>query len=178
MLGVGLLGVPRQPLRALRSVPSALPNLIDLPGANACPGVPTLTRAITRARKAMGSDEDHDVLEVTTARAPTTFFNGPISPHRRLAVGRLSLDTVKAIKNAAGITVNDVVVALCASALREWMSERGELPDEPLVAMVPVSVRTEEQQGTFGNRVSMMIVPIATDEPDPLQRLVAPTSCC
>ncbi len=115
------LGLPAQPIRALRSVPTALPNLIDLPGANALPGVPTLTRAVTRARKALGSDEDPDVLEVTTARAPSTFFNGPISPHRRLAIGKVSLDTVKAIKNAASITVNDVVVALCASALREWL---------------------------------------------------------
>ena len=172
MLGRGLAGLPAQPIRALRSVPTALPNLIDLPGANALPGVPTLTRAVTRARKALGSDEDPDVLEVTTARAPSTFFNGPISPHRRVAIGKVSLDTVKAIKNAAKITVNDVVVALCASALREWLVARGELPDEPLVAMVPVSVRTEEQKGDFGNRVSMMIVPIATDEPDPLQRLV------
>jgi diacylglycerol O-acyltransferase / wax synthase len=172
MLGRGLLGLPAQPLRALRSVPTALPNLTDLPGANAFPGVPTLSRAVTRARKALGSDEDADVLEVTTARAPSTFFNGPISPHRRVAIGRVSLDTVKAIKNAAGITVNDVVVALCASALREWLIERDELPSDPLVAMVPVSVRTEEQQGTFGNRVSMMIVPIATDEPDPRQRLI------
>jgi diacylglycerol O-acyltransferase / wax synthase len=172
MLGRGLLGLPRQPIRALRSVPSAVPNLIDLPGANAVPGVPTLTRAVTRARKALGSDEDSDVLEVTTARAPGTFFNGPISPHRRLAIGRVSLDTVKAIKNAAAITVNDVVVALCASALREWLLEEDDLPDEPLVAMVPVSVRSEEQKGTFGNRISMMVVPIATDEPDPRQRLV------
>jgi diacylglycerol O-acyltransferase len=172
MLGRGLLGLPRQPIRALRSVPSAVPNLIELPGANAVPGVPTLSRAVTRARKALGSDEDSDVLEVTTARAPGTFFNGPISPHRRLAIGRVSLDTVKAIKNAAAITVNDVVVALCASALREWLLEEDELPDEPLVAMVPVSVRSEEQKGTFGNRISMMVVPIATDEPDPRQRLV------
>lgn len=172
MLGRGLLGLPRQPLRALRSAPTALPNLLDLPGANAFPGVPTLTRAVTEARKLLGSDEDPDVLEVTTARAPSTSFNGRISPHRRLAIGRLSLDTVKAIKNAAGITVNDVVVTLCAAALREWLIDHDELPDEPLVAMVPVSVRTSEQQGTFGNRVSMMIVPIATDEPDARQRLV------
>jgi diacylglycerol O-acyltransferase len=172
MLGRGLLGLPRQPIRALRSIPSALPNLTDLPGANALPGGPTASRLLTRARKALGSDEDADVLEVTTARAPRTCFNGPISPHRRLAIGQLSLDTVKAIKNAAGITVNDVVVALCASALREWLVERDELPQDPLVAMVPVSVRTAEQVGTFGNRVSMMIVPIATDEPDPRRRLV------
>src|SRR5918992_537358 len=97
MLGRGVLALPRQPIRALRSVPSAVPNLIELPGANAVPGVPTLTRAVTRARKALGSDENSDVLEVTTARAPGTFFNGPISPHRRLAIGRVSLDTVKAI---------------------------------------------------------------------------------
>ena len=65
------------------------------------------------------------------------------------------------------MTVNDVVVALCAGALRDWLKERDELPREPLVAMVPVSVRTEEQMGTFGNRVSMMIVPIPTNEADP-----------
>jgi diacylglycerol O-acyltransferase len=67
-----------------------------------------------------------------------------------------------------------VVVALCASALRTWLLERDELPDDPLVAMVPVSVRTKEQRGTFGNRVSMMVVPLPTDEPD-LGRRVART---
>jgi WS/DGAT/MGAT family acyltransferase len=111
------------------------------------------------------------VLEATTARAPKTPFNGPISPHRRFAFGQLSLDTVKTLKNQVGCTVNDIVVALCAGAVREWLLERDALPDEPLVAMVPVSVRTEEQQGAFGNRISMMIVPIATDEADPLRRL-------
>jgi diacylglycerol O-acyltransferase / wax synthase len=97
-----------------------------------------------------------------------------VSPHRRFAFGSLSLDTVKAIKRTLGITVNDVVVALCASALRTWLLERDELPDDPLVAMVPVSVRTKEQRGTFGNRVSMMVVQIPTDEPD-LGRRVART---
>ena len=63
------------------------------------------------------------------------------------------------------MTVNDVVVALCASMLRAWLQERDELPDDPLVAMVPVSVRTEEEKGTFGNRIGAMFVPISTDEP-------------
>jgi diacylglycerol O-acyltransferase / wax synthase len=174
MLARGVIGLPRQPLRALRALPTTVPNLTELPGANAIPGVPTLTRALTGARRLLGSDEDPAVLEVTTARPPRTCFNGPISAHRRFALGSLSLDKVRAIKRKLHITVNDVVVALCASALREWLLERDELPEDPLVAMVPVSVRTTQQRGTFGNRISMMVVPIATNEPD-LGRRVART---
>jgi WS/DGAT/MGAT family acyltransferase len=167
MLGRGLLGLPRQPLRALRSLPSALPNLTALPGANAFPAVPRLTRALAQVR-----GDDPSILEVTTARPPKTSFNGRVSPHRRFAFGSLSLDTVKRLKNELGITVNDVVVALCATAVRDWLLERGELPEEPLVAMVPVSVRTEEEAGTFGNRISTMIVPIPTNVEDPRERLL------
>jgi diacylglycerol O-acyltransferase len=167
MLGRGLLGVPRQPLRALRSLPSALPNLTDLPGANAFPVVPRLASVLSRAR-----GDDPSVLEVTTARPPRTSFNGRVGPHRRFAFGSLSLDTVKRLKNELGITVNDVVVALCATAVRGWLLERDELPDEPLVAMIPVSVRTEEEAGTYGNRISTMIVPIPTNVADPRDRLM------
>jgi WS/DGAT/MGAT family acyltransferase len=171
MLGRGLMGLPRQPVRALRSIPTAVPNLTALPGATAFPGVPTLSRATASVRRRLGADRDPAILEATTARPPRTSFNGRISGHRRFSFGQLSLDVVKAIKNEAGVTVNDVVVALCAGALRDWMKARDELPDKPLVAMVPVSVRTEEQMGTFGNRVSMMILPIPTDENDPKRRL-------
>jgi diacylglycerol O-acyltransferase / wax synthase len=171
MLGRGLAGLARAPLRALRSVPTALPNLTELPGANAFPGVPTLSRALTGARRALGGPQDPGILEVTTARPPRTCFNGPISSHRSFAFGSVSLDTVKAIKNEAGVKVNDVVVAVCAGAVREWLRERDELPDEPLVAMVPVSVRADDEQGTFGNRISTMIVPIPTDVADPVERL-------
>jgi diacylglycerol O-acyltransferase len=55
--------------------------------------------------------------------------------------------------------------------MRTYLLERDDLPDDPLVAMVPVSVRTEAQQGTFGNRVSALTAPIPTDEPDPRRRL-------
>jgi diacylglycerol O-acyltransferase len=172
MLARGLAGLPLQPVRALRSLPSALPNLTDLPGANAFPGVPTLSAGLSHLRRRLGSEEDQGVLEVTTARPPRTCFNGPISPHRRFSFGSVSLDTVKRLKKELGITVNDVVVALCTTALRDWLIERDELPDDPLVAMVPVSVRRDEERGTFGNRIGMMIVPIPTDEPDPRKRLV------
>jgi diacylglycerol O-acyltransferase / wax synthase len=171
MLGRGVAGLARQPLRALRAVPTALPNLTELPGANALPGVPALSRALTEARRAFGGPQDPGILEVTTARPPRTCFNGPISAHRSFAFGSVSLDTAKAIKNEAGVKVNDVVVAVCAGAVREFLIERDELPDEPLVAMVPVSVRADDEQGTFGNRISTMIVPIPTDEADPVRRL-------
>ena len=134
--------------------------------------MPQLTGAMSRLRRLAGAEEDSGILEVTTARAPKTSFNGPVSPHRRFAFGSLSLDAVKRLKNELGITVNDVVVALCATAVRDWLLDRDELPEDPLVAMIPVSVRTEEQMGTFGNRVSMMIVPIPTNVKDPRERLM------
>jgi diacylglycerol O-acyltransferase / wax synthase len=165
MLARGVIGLGRQPLRAMRSLPTTLPNLTELPGVAVLPGGPMVARAVGRTRSAIMRRDPH-VLEATTARAPKTIFNGPISPHRRYAFGQLPLDTVKRVKDALGLTVNDVVVALCASAVRQWLLDRDALPDEPLVAMIPVSVRTDEEKGTFGNRVSMMIVPIPTDEPD------------
>jgi WS/DGAT/MGAT family acyltransferase len=108
---------------------------------------------------------------VTTARAPRTPFNGPNSQHRRVSFGSLSLDAVKAIKNELGITVNDVVVTICAGAVRRWLLEHDALPRTPLVAMIPVSVRSEQQRGTYGNQIAAMIVPIPTHVADPRARL-------
>src|SRR5215217_4686799 len=97
MLGRGLLGLPLQPLRALRSAPTALPNLTSLPGANAVPGVPTIGRGMAGIRRRLGIEQrDPAILEVTTARPPRTSFNRRISGHRRFSFGQLSLDTVKA----------------------------------------------------------------------------------
>ena len=171
MLGRGLLGLPRQPWRALRALPTTLPALTEVPGANAFPLVPRLSKGFAKLRELAGAASGPEVLEVTTARPPRTSFNGRISAHRRFAFGDVSLDRVRAVKSELGFTVNDVVVALCASSVREWLLARDELPREPLVAMVPVSVRTEEEQGEFGNRISAMIVPIPTNEPDALRRV-------
>jgi WS/DGAT/MGAT family acyltransferase len=171
MLVRGLRGIPRQPLRAARSIPNTITGFTDLPGANALPGLPTLSRVYSRARRLLGSEEHAGILEVTTARPPKTPFNGPVSAHRRFAFGSLSLDSVRAIRREYGTTVNDVVVSICAGAVREWLLERGALPDDPLVAMIPMSVRRRDERGTWGNRISMMIVPIPTDEPDARRRL-------
>jgi WS/DGAT/MGAT family acyltransferase len=157
MLARGLAGLPRQPLRALAAMPRTLPHLDSVPTIRHLPGVGTLAR-VTRRKGPVPT-------------APRTRFQGAITPHRRVAFGSLSLDDVKAIKNAAGCTVNDVVMTVCAGALRDWLAERGELPADPLLTMVPVSVRTDDERGTFGNRISTMIVPLPTDEPDPVARL-------
>src|SRR4029079_18353999 len=92
-------------------------------------------------RLTCGADKSPGVLQLTKARPPKTPFNGPVSAHRRFAFGSLSLDAVRAIRREYGTTVNDVVVSICAGAVREWLLERDELPEDPLVAMIPMSVR-------------------------------------
>jgi diacylglycerol O-acyltransferase len=168
MLGRALLNLPLQPLKALRAAPGTLPYLEALPGARDFPGMGALTRV---AQRLIPGSPSGDVLEFPTSPAPKTPFNGPISAHRRFAFGQLSLPAVKAIKDHYGFTVNDVVVALCTGTVRRWLIDHDALPPEPLIAMVPVSVRSQAQLGTFGNRVSVMNVPIPTDEADPRRRL-------
>ena len=172
MLARGLIGMWRQPVHALRTAPGALPHLDAVPTIRPLPGVKTLALTSRRVKRIIpGGAAGRGVPDGRDLRAPQTRFQAPISAHRRVAFGSLSLDEVKAVKNAHGCTVNDVVMAMCATALRRWLSERGELPGEPLVAFVPVSVRTPEQIGTYGNRVSVMLAELPTDEADPIERL-------
>jgi diacylglycerol O-acyltransferase / wax synthase len=170
MLGRGLLGAPHYLERVVRGVPSTLPNLEDAPIIGTLPGAATLGRTTKRVTRALRGRPSR-MLERTNLSRPRTSFNGRVSAHRRFAFGQLSLEEVKAVKNAYGYTVNDVVVSLCATAVRRWLLEHDELPDEPLVAQIPISVRTEEQKGTYGNRIGMMSAPLFTNEADPVQRL-------
>jgi diacylglycerol O-acyltransferase / wax synthase len=170
MLGRAALGVPRYPLRALKALPSAVPNIADT-SFGVLPGAGTVGRLAGGAARVLRGDS----IGFGRARpgAPRTSFNGKVSAHRRFAFGRLSLDDVKAIKNAYGTTVNDVVVSVCAGAVRRWLEAHDELTDEPLIAQVPVSVRTEEQSGTYGNRILLMDAPLHTEVADPVDRLRA-----
>jgi diacylglycerol O-acyltransferase / wax synthase len=170
MLARGLAGAPRYWERVLRALPSTLPNLEDTPILGDLPGAHTLGRASARFARAIRGRPSR-MLERTNLTPPRTSFNGRVSPHRRFAFGQLPLDEVKAVKNKYGYTVNDVVLSICAGAVRRWLIEHDELPDTPLVAQVPVSVRTEAQSGTYGNRIGMLSPPIYTNEPDPAQRL-------
>ncbi|OCB39043.1 diacylglycerol O-acyltransferase [Mycobacterium malmoense] len=103
-------------------------------------------------------------------RAPRSMFNVRIGGARRVAAQSWSLDRIKAVKSAAGVTVNDVVLAMCAGALRAYLLEQNALPDAPLTAMVPVNLRkSDDDRG--GNLVGTFLCNLATDLDDPARRL-------
>ena len=170
MLARGVRGLPRYPLRLLGSVPRALPNIEEVPTLAAIPGVRAAGRVASTAQRALRRGRVVGYVHLTP---PRTSFNGRLSAHRRYAFGQLSLSDVKEIKNTYGCTVNDVVVAVCAGAVRRWLIEHDELPVEPLVAQIPVSVRRKEEEGTYGNRILLMTAPLHTEIEDPLARLAA-----
>jgi WS/DGAT/MGAT family acyltransferase len=154
------------PVRAARVSVDIVRSLPAIVGSPARPWLPLIDRFLLRRNRGV-------VLSAPPLIAPSTPFNKNIGPHRRWAFTSVPLAEVKAIKNAAGVTVNDVVMALCAGALRTWLQKHDALPDGPLVAAVPVSIRTEEQKGTHGNRVSAVITSLPTHLAEPAARLAA-----
>ena len=105
--------------------------------------------------------------------APRTSFNGSLTRRRSVALGAIGLDDVKRLKNATGTTVNDVILGVCTGALRSYLLERDELPDKPLVAVVPVSVTPEADGPKGSNLVSAMFVQLPANLDDPVDRLMA-----
>jgi WS/DGAT/MGAT family acyltransferase len=103
--------------------------------------------------------------------APRTSFNGSLTRRRSVAYAAIGLDDVKRLKTARGTTVNDVVLAVCTGALRRFLLEGDELPDKPLVAVVPVSVRPNNPDVHGSNKVSSMFVQLPSQLDDPLDRL-------
>lgn len=105
--------------------------------------------------------------------APKTRFNVKVSPHRVFGGLRISLKRIKDIKNSfEGITVNDVILAVCSGALRRYLNEKDELPKKKsLIALAPISIRSKAQSGQGGNKISAMLVSLATHIDVPLARL-------
>lgn len=129
----------------------------------------SLTNVVQRRR-----DPDQ-VVGAAPLTAPPSPFNGAITAHRKVAFARVPLQDVKAVNQALGTTVNDVILAVCAGGLRRYLQRLDALPDDPLVAVCPMSVRdgAEEAGGGSANKVSAMFTSLATDVEDPVDRLLA-----
>jgi WS/DGAT/MGAT family acyltransferase len=158
-----ILGTARRTIRDLRQQEGAFGAVVGSLGLDRLP----LAGGFLRRR---GPQVDADPIPQRSA--PRTPWNRSITPHRRFAFFSLPLAEVKQIKNAFGTTLNDVVMALSAAALRRYLLEHHALPEDPLVAMVPVSVRTESQKQEFTNRVTSILAELATDEEDAVARLM------
>jgi diacylglycerol O-acyltransferase len=107
-------------------------------------------------------------------RAPSTPFNGPVGPRRKVTTQTLPLDRVLGVRSALGITVNDVVMAVCAGALRRWLIDAAALPEEPLLAAAPVSFRAAVDAPSAGpsagNQFGLLITVLPTGVADPVSR--------
>ncbi len=175
MLGRGLAALATQPRLQVRLQRRVLAAALQTGRRQVAPTVATIQEAMQRtpglAHLVPEPDRPDDFLSRPALAAPRLSFNRSISAHRRYAFGSISLDEVKEIKDRHGVTVNDVIMAICAGALRTWLESRHELPTDPVLAMVPVSVRTDVDSRRPGNRISAMIAPLPTNRPDPLDRL-------
>ncbi len=104
--------------------------------------------------------------------APKTFMNVPMSGKKRFGAIDIPLKEIKKIKNIVeGATVNDVLLSVCAGGLRKYMIKNGRLPIKNLVGLAPISVRKSDEVEDMGNRISAMLIDLATNEIDPIKRL-------
>jgi WS/DGAT/MGAT family acyltransferase len=143
-------GLASRPLGVAKLVPSVAKSAVNL---------------VLSRRSAPGGGSG--VIPFTAPRAP---FNGRITPDRVVSLIDVPLEDVKAVKSAVGGTFNDAVIAICGGAFRHYLQARGELPDSSLIAVVPVSVRGNDDNEA-ANRTSAMFTSLGTDIADPLQRL-------
>jgi diacylglycerol O-acyltransferase len=104
---------------------------------------------------------------------PRTPWNGATSPQRTVAFGRARLADTRFVASVFRTTVNHVVLAACTQTLRSYLSLHGCVPDAPLVAAIPVSLRTSEERGTYGNRISALLVHLPVHLAGPVDQLLA-----
>ncbi len=161
--------------RETEEIPSKL-ELLARAGKNLLPGARELGGVVGDALKGVirsGATWVFERVELPPLPfgAPNTPFNGKVSKRRIWDCVHLPMDRLKAVRKATSATLNDVVLTVCAGALREYLLGRGDLPEQPMVAMVPISVRAEDEKGAMGNQVSAMLVSLATDCGEPKERL-------
>jgi WS/DGAT/MGAT family acyltransferase len=166
--------IPRRSPTALEYVTQELAGLAGAPVALARQAWSVVTdadgarHALVERLSAAGR-----LLSNAMAPPPATPLNRPIGPHRRFDWTTMSLDDVKLVRERLGGTVNDVVLATAAGALRRFLKDvrMTDVDGLDLRVMAPVSVRSADQRGTFGNQVAAWIVPLPVGERDPVARL-------
>ncbi len=162
-------GAGDAPARWQRSLNSAR-HLARMPMAAARDVLEAVQQDITRRRAGESAPASREA-------APPTCFNDDISADRAFAFTPLALADIKKVKEAFGVTVNDVVLAVVSGSLRAYLAARDELPDESLRTSIAVSLRTDADED-FSNRVTVVPVTLATDQADPLQRLQSIAQDC
>ncbi|MGI8666999.1 MAG: WS/DGAT/MGAT family O-acyltransferase [Jatrophihabitans sp.] len=168
------LWMPRPEPAAVALVVDAIADIIRRPTAVADTvriGLADARNAVGRVSTAVGGLLS--AARVAARPAPASPLNAAIGSQRRFAVARTDLEDYRAIRKQTGGTVNDVVLATVAGAIRGWMLSRGEsvTPASTVRAMVPVSVRGDSEAGQLGNRVSSYLVDLPVGEPNPVVRL-------
>lgn len=139
-------------------------------------GVPELLRRTVRGMREVRAVRRRypEVPAATPLNTPKTRFNGSLSAQRIFATTTVPLDEVKAVRRAFGVTVNDVVLGMCAGALLRYLEAHGDHLDKPLLAGVPVSVEgPTDTPRLAGNAVSNLFISLRTDIADPVARLHA-----
>ena len=115
--------------------------------------------------KDMGRNPDY----VSSFQAPSSILNQRVSSSRRFAAQSFDFDRLRHISKSLGVTINDIVLAICSGALREYLLSQDALPKKPLIAMVPASVRDDDS--SMSNRITMILANLGTHKEDPLERL-------
>lgn len=126
-------------------------------------------RVMTELSKTVFKDMGRNPDYVSSFQAPNSILNQRVSSSRRFAAQSFDLDRFRHISKSLGVTINDVVLAVCSGALREYLISHQALPKKPLVAMVPASVRDDDS--AISNRITMILANLATDQEDPIERL-------
>lgn len=145
-------------------------------------GIDSVGSAASQARDAIkslvstrsGSEDANgheSSVSLPLSPAPPTPWNASVTPNRRFAMRSVSLANVKALKDATGGTINDIVMAMCTGALREYLIRHDMLSEDPLRAMVPVSIRTGDEEDIWTNRVSAIVAELPTNCDDPVERV-------
>ena len=160
----------------VESLPSNLRLLVNA-GVNSVRLPLRLASVLVRSRPQLNwlprrKEPEEERFEPPKVPVPRTRFNRQVSAHRVFTGCMLQLADVKAMRKAVdGVTINDVILAICAGALRLYLQSKEELPEESMVAAVPINTRTEADRDVAGNVVSMMSVALQTQVADPVERL-------